>query len=177
MLTRMSDSADRTAFTEASSDGSGVLGGLPRTRPQRASARRAAARAARPAPKRSGTPTAPARKPAASTLRKAPAGKSRKRAPTSDGAPAGQPRKRAPTSGKASAGKPRKRTQTPAERPPQMQVPKQGYEAEPETTGPVQPPGGAELIASAAELAGELAKTGIGAGARALRDFLSRLPG
>ncbi|HTR72969.1 MAG TPA: hypothetical protein VMG80_05180 [Solirubrobacteraceae bacterium] len=56
-------------------------------------------------------------------------------------------------------------------------MPKQGYEAEPEVSGPVQPPGSAELIASAAELAGELAKTGIGAGVRALRDFLSRLPG
>ena len=56
-------------------------------------------------------------------------------------------------------------------------MPKQGYEAEPEASGPVQPPGGAELIASAAELAGELARTGVSAGAKALRDFLSRLPG
>jgi hypothetical protein len=57
-------------------------------------------------------------------------------------------------------------------------APRQGYEAEPDSLGgPVQPPGGTELVASAAELAGELAKSGVTAGARVLRDFLSRLPG
>lgn len=43
--------------------------------------------------------------------------------------------------------------------------------------GPVLPPGSTELISSAAELAGELAKAGVNTGARVLRDFLSRLPG
>jgi hypothetical protein len=58
------------------------------------------------------------------------------------------------------------------------QVPRQGFEAEPdELTGSVQPPGGADLIASAGELAGDLAKAGITTGTRLLRDFLSRLPG
>jgi len=57
-------------------------------------------------------------------------------------------------------------------------VPAQGYEAEPESLrGPVHPPGSTELVASAAELAGELAKAGVNTGARVLRDFLSRLPG
>ena len=57
-------------------------------------------------------------------------------------------------------------------------MPAQGYEAEPESLrGPVHPPGSAELVASAAELAGELAKAGVNTGARVLRDFLSRLPG
>lgn len=41
----------------------------------------------------------------------------------------------------------------------------------------MRPPGGAELVASAAELAGELAKTGVTAGTRLLKDFLSHLPG
>ena len=41
----------------------------------------------------------------------------------------------------------------------------------------MRPPGGTELVASAAELAGELAKTGVAAGTRLLRDLLSHLPG
>ena len=57
-------------------------------------------------------------------------------------------------------------------------MPRQGFEAEPDSLcGAVQPPGGAELIASAAELAGELAKSGVTTGARLVKDLLSRLPG
>jgi hypothetical protein len=56
-------------------------------------------------------------------------------------------------------------------------APRQGFEAEPDSHGPVQPPGSSELVSSAAELAGELAKAGVTTGARVLRDFLSRLPG
>ncbi len=57
-------------------------------------------------------------------------------------------------------------------------MPKQGFEAEPDSLrGSVAPPGGAELVASAAELAGELAKAGVNTGVRVLKDFLSRLPG
>jgi hypothetical protein len=41
-------------------------------------------------------------------------------------------------------------------------------------TGTVQPPGGAELIASATEIIGELAKTGISTGERLFKDVLSR---
>lgn len=57
-------------------------------------------------------------------------------------------------------------------------VPRQGYEAEPDSlAGPVQPPGSAELVSSASELAGELAKASVTAGARLVKDLLSRLPG
>jgi hypothetical protein len=56
-------------------------------------------------------------------------------------------------------------------------APRQGFEAEPDSLGPVQPPGSMELVSSAAELAGELAKAGVSTGTRVLRDFLSRLPG
>jgi hypothetical protein len=56
-------------------------------------------------------------------------------------------------------------------------APRQGFEAEPDSLGPVQPPGSTELVSSAAELAGELAKAGVSTGARVLRDFLSRLSG
>jgi hypothetical protein len=40
----------------------------------------------------------------------------------------------------------------------------------------VQPPGNVDLLASAAELAGELTKTGLSAGGRLLKDVLARLP-
>jgi hypothetical protein len=41
----------------------------------------------------------------------------------------------------------------------------------------VQPPGGAELLLSAAELVGELAKAGVSRTERLLKDAFSRLPG
>jgi hypothetical protein len=57
-------------------------------------------------------------------------------------------------------------------------APRQGFESEGERpSGPVQPPGGAELVASAAEIVGEITKAGFAAGERLLRDVLSRLPG
>jgi hypothetical protein len=40
----------------------------------------------------------------------------------------------------------------------------------------VQPPGGAELVASAVEILGELAKGGLSTGERLLKDVISRLP-
>lgn len=56
-------------------------------------------------------------------------------------------------------------------------MPKQGFECESDRAhGSVQPPGGAELVASAAEILGELAKAGVSTGERLLKDALSRLP-
>jgi hypothetical protein len=53
----------------------------------------------------------------------------------------------------------------------------QGYESEGDSLHrPIQPPGGAELVVSIAELAGELAKAGLNTGGRVLRDVLSHLP-
>jgi hypothetical protein len=40
----------------------------------------------------------------------------------------------------------------------------------------VAPPGGAELLATAAEIVSELAKASVSTGERLLRDVLSRLP-
>ena len=55
--------------------------------------------------------------------------------------------------------------------------PRQGFECDGDTaSGAVQPPGGAELVASAAEIVGELAKAGLSTGERLLKDVLSRLP-
>jgi hypothetical protein len=56
-------------------------------------------------------------------------------------------------------------------------APRQGFESETEhANGTVHPPGGADLVASAAEIVGELAKAGVSTGERLLKDFLSRLP-
>ena len=56
-------------------------------------------------------------------------------------------------------------------------APRQGFESESDpVSGPVQPPGSVDLLASAAELAGELTKTGFSAGGRLLKDVLARLP-
>jgi hypothetical protein len=54
-------------------------------------------------------------------------------------------------------------------------VPRQGFECE-GIGGTVQPPGGGELVASAIEIVGEVAKAGLSTGERLLKDFLSRLP-
>ena len=57
-------------------------------------------------------------------------------------------------------------------------VPRQGFASdEDRASGPVQPPGGQELLATAAEIVSELAKAGAGAGERLVRDIISRLPG
>jgi hypothetical protein len=178
MLTRMADSPNSNPPATAPAEESGVLAALPRTRPQRASARRAAARAARPsgataatragdAPDAANAPdaahSAHAAEPIKASTARRPGGR-RKAAAKPAATPANQPasRRRAPS------------VRTPASE----RVPRQGFEAEPDSLrGPVQPPGGTELIASAAELAGELAKSGVTTGARVLKDFLGRLPG
>jgi hypothetical protein len=130
----------------------GILANLPRTRPQRSTARRDAARQA--AAGATSESTKPARAGATGTARK--------RTPAKKGVPA-----KASTGSRAKSTA--KRLQDPA--------PRQGFEAESDpVSGPVQPPGGVDLLTSAAELAGELTKTGLSTGARLLKDALSRLP-
>ncbi|MGD0452767.1 MAG: hypothetical protein ABSB69_04160 [Solirubrobacteraceae bacterium] len=131
-----------------SSEGQGVLSRLPRTRPQRSSPRRAAAREA----------TA-----AAEAATAAPA-HSNGRGPA-----------RSRRTAKATPKQPAKRNAKPAVT--AEPVPRQGFECEGErASGSVHPPGGAELVASAAEIVGELAKAGLSTGERLLKDVLSRLP-
>jgi hypothetical protein len=123
----------------------GVLANLPRTRPQRSSARRDAARRATNAK--------------ASTILAVPGKKAKpaKVAAVKRGQGTAKPRSTA------------KRLQDPA--------PRQGFETENDPlSGPVQPPGGVDLLASAAELAGELTKSGLATGGRLLRDIFTRLP-
>jgi hypothetical protein len=148
-------------------NGQGVLSNLPRTRPQRASARRAAARQASTAPTVAHAVAAssnggPAPKPVGAP---APTAPSTKRGPAPAREPA--PAKRARGSAKPKAVKPD----------PGPPVPRQGFECEGErASGPVHPPGGTELVASAAEMIGELAKAGLSTGERLFKDVLSRLP-
>jgi hypothetical protein len=150
------DSERRAAATPngrgaAPGDAPGVLSKLPRTRPQRSSARRTAARDATAAAEAARTSSARSN---GHTPRRA--STTSVRAPK----PAGAKRR------------PAKRTAAPME-----PAPRQGFECEGErSSGSVHPPGGAELVASAAEIVSELAKAGLSTGERLLKDFLSRLP-
>ena len=170
MMLAMSDvdESDRPSGTPVNERG--VLSNLPRTRPQRASARRAAARKARsPATEASDEPAGAGKRP--QTKAKPAKGKPAKAAKAArTTAKAGA--RSAPTGGAAGrAGRPRDAASE------QEQVPRQGFECEGEAaTGPVHPPGGAELVGSAAELLGEVAKAGVSAGERLVRDLLGRLP-
>lgn len=136
-------------------EGSSVLSNLPRTRPQRASPRRAAARssaaaAPQPAPG-NGNGSAPPEAPR-KTAKPAATGGTRAR-------------KVAPKAAKAKT----------ARRTPEA-VPRQGYESvEERATGPVQPPGNVEFLGTAAEIVSELAKAGVSGSERLVRDVLSRL--
>jgi hypothetical protein len=56
-------------------------------------------------------------------------------------------------------------------------VPRQGFATEGERAfGPVQPPGGADFLATAAEIVNELTRASISTGERLIKDALSRLP-
>jgi hypothetical protein len=145
---------------EQASERAGVLANLPRTRPQRASPRRDAAR------------------------RNAAGEKDDLAAANGNGRPARKstPKKagatRAGTSARgagAAKTKPRPKAARPRRRETE-EVPRQGYESvEDRATGPVQPPGGTEFVGTAAEIVSELAKAGISGGERVVRDLLSRL--
>ena len=56
-------------------------------------------------------------------------------------------------------------------------APRQGFETEDDgSRGPIQPPGPADLVVSAAEMVGDLAKGGFSVSERFVRDVLSRIP-
>jgi len=156
MMWPVSEPNESNGRLEGPAEGSSVLANLPRTRPQRATARRTAARRSGEAESAQRTKTASpprATKPAkAAKAKPAKPPKARVKPPAS------------PKSGTAAR--------------PQETVPRQGFECEGDrASGPVSPPGGLELVASAAEMFGELAKSGIIGGERLLRDVLARLPG
>lgn len=165
---------------EARSEG-GVLTNLPRTRPQRSSARRVAARGATGAPARARKPArskgAAAKSAGAGAAKKPvdPVGEPSASATTRAGVGGPTPRSVAATKRKAAPRRPAARRGRPAAV--EDVAPRQGFECDGETAGgSVAPPGGPELVATAAEIVGELAKAGLSTGERLFKDVLSRLP-
>jgi len=159
----VSGPSDTNGRPDLPQEDAGVLGGLPRTRPQRASARRAAARAG-------------GARAAAGPSEASPNGAAPERAPAKAKTPASRPAKRSPA--KKRAATPRSGPATTRTRRQAEPVPRQGFATEDDlAVGEVQPPGGAELLNTAAEIVSELAKAGVSGGERLLRGIFSRLPG
>jgi hypothetical protein len=147
------------------SDGPSVLANLPRTRPQRSSPRRAAAR--RSASAATASPESPAK------AGRAGGGRPRTAARTASAKARPSKPKASKTTTGANGGQ---RRAAGSRRGGSKPVPRQGFESEADRArGPVQPPGGTELIASAVEIVGDLAKSGLSTGERLLKDVFSRL--
>ncbi len=162
----MSAAEDTAGSADAAQPGEGVLSNLPHTRPQRSSARRAAAREAAAG---TGKP-----KPATS----AGGGDGAQRRTKATGTAARKPKTTKPKAVRASAARERANKDARRARPSRLEpVPRQGYASEGDrVSGPVSPPGSTEFLATAAELVGELAKASASRGERLVRDALSRLP-
>jgi hypothetical protein len=161
----MSTSESRNGREVDSIPEGGILAALPRARPQRASARRAAARSGA-ATKTKPTPITTAKKPARTAAATKPTAGKKSAAtekPTGVKRPA-KPKKQAET---------KRRVPKPTEPP----APKQGYEPEEEVElgATVHPPSGAELIESVADIVGELAGSSLAAGGHLLKDAFSLL--
>jgi hypothetical protein len=160
----MSAPNDGDGRADVPDDRQSVLGNLPRTRPQRSSARRTAARRSTAAPTAADGEARPKR----AASRRSPKGRS-----TATPARAGSPKGAAGAAGKQRKARASSRR---ASSPPKQAVPSQGFETEADRArGPVQPPGGTELIASAVEIVGDLAKSGLSSGERVLKSVFSRL--
>jgi hypothetical protein len=180
----VSSTPDDDAPAPAAQDGAGVLSQLPRTRPQRASARRAAARESRaPAPatpeSAAGQTAAPERKSRPkSTSKRATAAKRPRAGEGAAAKPKPSASKRTGAAPKSAApGRERRTASGASARAREEEVPSQGFATEGErVSGPVAPPGGPELFATAAEIVSELARAGVSTGERVVRDVLSRLP-
>jgi hypothetical protein len=142
-------------------DAGEVLRNLPRTRPQRPSARRTqTAQPTAAAPEGQPTTSAPAAKPAP---------KPRKRAAAK---PA--PKARAAASKPAAKAKPKARASTKVGAGAPSGAP-QGFEADTSVT--LDPPGAADVLDAALGTAGDLVQSGLELGGRAVRGALSRLLG
>jgi hypothetical protein len=159
---------------------SGVLASLPSTRPQRSSARRAAARTAAKPGRGKQTRTAQTRPKQTQTAQThpkqtQPARPTTTKRPEPSTQPANAKSAPKPPAKSARAGKRSRSAPRSAEAP----VPRQGFEAENEIEpgSAVHPPSSTELAASLVELVAEVAQAGVSSGGRLLKDVLSRLPG
>lgn len=144
----------------------GVLAALPRTRPQRASPRRAATRA------KAGKTQAKADK----SEVVASAGEQKKTRKSSKAAPpparAGQSKTKPTAKAAKAKASPTKLAEQPGGR-----APNQGYEPEEEVElgKTINPPSGVDLVESVADIFGELANSSVAAGGRILKDAFSLL--
>jgi hypothetical protein len=183
----MTDAGNSDLGLSGDAGDEGVLARLPPKRPQRSSRRRAAARGAtvgaRTAPAQGGTEATDAgtaatkagspttRTGTTRTKARTAAAGGRARRPGKGGQPARFSKRQVGPRPRPAAG-PRPDS---SER--RDGVPRQGFESESDSaSGPVQPPGGIELVASAAEIVAELARAGLSAGERLLGDLVGRLP-
>lgn len=137
-----------------------VLSGLPRSRPQRPSARREKARAAAK-PKAAGAASAAAKSGAKGAAATPAAARSRA--------------KGAAAKPKAAASRPKAGATRPKVPRGQSHVPPAGY-ASADARDAAGPPSGTELISTAVQAAGELVEIGATLGRQALKSALSRLP-
>jgi hypothetical protein len=181
MMCTVADSNTSDESAPGGRNEGGVLANLPRTRPQRSTARRAAARGTSRAPARDGKATRPrgvaTAHPGAAATETAPApvrdsSASARAKAGGEAAKAGSSKvaKRKAAPRRPAAGSRRSAASDDA-------APRQGFESDCESAGgSVAPPGGAELVATAAEIVGELAKAGLSTGERLFKDVLSRLP-
>jgi hypothetical protein len=157
----------------------GILAALPRTRPQRSSPRRAAARGGAPktATATKATTHANGRPKKAKAGTAAPV-KKQNTAADATAAKKATATNRSPVRASVPRLRPVKlqttRMRSAHEEPP---VPRQGYEPEDEVElgATVDPPSGVELVESVADIVGELAGAGLTAGGRLLKDALSLL--
>jgi hypothetical protein len=184
----MSPSESRNGRQTDSIPEGGILAALPRARPQRVSARRAAARTnaatkgEATAPKADTARTkrvrrAPAKRPVAAenpaaTEKPIAAKKPKARKPIA----AKKPKARKPVAAKKATST-KEHAAKPIAKPAETPAPKQGYEPEEELElgKTVNPPSGAELAESVADIIGELANSGLTAGGRLLKDAFSLL--
>jgi len=184
----MSGPEESNGRAEPRESGAGVLANLPRTRPQRSSARRVAARRASsgnasdaPAPAAPKTSKAKLSTTASGSLRRASAVKKAAKPTAAKVAVRKAPKVAAKSASATTAGSgsgPQAKKRARVSKPEAPPVPRQGFASEEaRATGAVQPPGGTELASTAAEILGELAKAGLSTGERLLRDVFSRLPG
>jgi hypothetical protein len=171
----MSPSESRNGREADSIPEGGILASLPRARPQRVSARRAAARTSTTTKKG----TAAAKTVTTTKGARTPTAKKRiaKKGPAmAEAVAVKKPTTRKPvTAGKAASTKRRKAQ--PIAKPAEPPAPKQGYEPEEELElgKSVSPPSGGELVESVADILGELANSGLTAGGRLLKDAFSLL--
>lgn len=159
----------------------GVLGALPRTRPQRASPRRSsakrsgeAANARKATPSKTGTGKARDGKAEAAGTGAAKAA-SGETTPAKTASAKAAPAKAAPAkaAAKRRAGSTNSKPAPPRRREPP--APRQGYEPleEPKQGASVSPPSGVELVESIASIFAELASASLQAAGRVLKDALS----